>query len=566
MAGMLVSEVARSAQNAVRAVTDQTLRKSESAFRPMSGDILKLSSAARSTDPWAGLTFRLAGDTQGLVGGHLPKQILVDQHQRRWLVKEVPAGQEYRGLSDAVGSDLFKALGIPTPEVRAFDQVVGGKRLTGTIQPMVEHTGKVVDARKLSPEQTDDLLQSQVGRWLISDHDGKPENFLLMKDHHVQAIDLGQMYRFFPGDSLDRKYQPNADKPLYRSMWKAYVTGKIDLDFSKGLEVVSKAEALPDEQFVKMLRPYAEARYRQGGPIAGLPKVEDFLQAALSRKQTLRQDMLGFYDSLAKERGTSGLAEAMGQPERAEELGRVGLAPVQKLHPEVAAAWAQSKANAARYREESLQLLTKKLGSRAQAEAEYGTRLQQAREQMNISANYQAGPLARALQEGRVRSLYDLPRREQVAQKGEAYLARREKVDRTLGLKDSNPLYVSIGGNPKYERDVASKYGNVEATFRTEALAPRTLFSEGNHFHFGDLPQPLEAYRSQRFTWYDAPHLLVNRLLKEANPKEASHLLEGTVFGGINPSQTISRLQIKGADPEAQHLADLARQRGLQVA
>ena len=113
-------------------------------------------------------------------------------------------------------------------------------------------------------------------------------------------------------DQLNRTYQPNPVKPLFNHMWDGYVSGKIDLDFRAGLAQIDRIDELSDKRFLALLKPYVEARYKQPGfRPAGLDTEEKFLAKALARKQSLRGDMTRFYDSLAKERGLSGLQEAM---------------------------------------------------------------------------------------------------------------------------------------------------------------------------------------------------------------------------------------------------------------
>lgn len=557
------------------AVSDDAARQAEKAASSVARDSLQLSNAARqvtrSADPeLAHLVFKRAAEQGGLKGGHLPKQIMEDQFGQRWMFKTVPTGEEFRALGDKVGGDLLGAVGIPTPKVHLSSQEIDGQVRFGTLQKLVEHSGEKLpaDVTQLTQAQVDDLTRSHVGRWLISDHDGKIDNFLVRKSGAVETIDLGQMYRFFPSDSLDRLYRPNAKPPVFNSLWEGYVEGKVHLDFQKGLDQVAKVEALPDRTFTDLLRPYATLRYQQGQGLAGYRTADEFLQAALRRKQNLRRDMLGFYDSLAKERGLSGIEEALGPHalEHREVIRKVGLKPVQKLPPRVAEVWAQSRANAARYKEETLQVLTRKFGSREVAERKYQALYEYVRKDMFLAANYPTSALVKAIKEGRIRSIYDLPVKDQIRHKGLGYVLRRNAADLRLGLRGENPLYVTVGGNKKYARDIA-KYGDAMVHYKESELASRVLFSDGNHNYIArNLLEAGTIFRQERFAWPDVPHLTVNRIVKEAlDPTEASHLLEGIVYGGLDPRTAAESITLLREQAGVAELVKTAGEAGLPV-
>lgn len=558
-------------------VSDDAARQgAETAAKGLGKDVLQLSSAAKRAIPLkpdaelAELVFKRAAEQGGLSGGHLPKQIMEDQFGRRWMFKTVPSGEEFRALGDKVGGDVLGAVGIRTPKVHLTEQSINGQVRFGTIQQMVEHSGEklTADVTQLTQAQVDELTQSHVARWLISDHDGKVENFLVHKSGAIETIDLGQMYRFFPSDSLDRLYQPNAKKPIFNNLWEGYVEGKVKLDFQKGLDQVAKVEALSDDTFRDMLRPYAAARYQQGQPLAGYKTADEFVNAAVRRKQNLRTDMLGFYDSLAKERGLSGIEEALGEAagQHQDAIRKVGLQPVQKLHPRVLESWAQSRANAARYKEDTLKVLTEKFGSREVAERKYGALYDYVRKEMFIAANYPNSALVSAIKEGRIRSLYDLPVKDQIKHKGLGYVLRRNAADLRLGLRGENPLYVTVGGNKKYARDIA-KYGESMMRYKESDLASRVLFSDGNHNYMArKLTNPREAFSQVRFAWPDVPHLTINRIVKEAlDPKEASHLLEGIVYGGINPRTAAEGITVLRSEGPLKELFEAAKEAGLPI-
>lgn len=235
------------------------------------------------------------------------------------------------------------------------------------------------------------------------------------------------------------------------------------------------------------------------------------------------------------------------------------------LHPEVAAAWKQSKANAARYKEETLGILTEKLGSRTKAEAKYDALLSHFKKNQVIAANYTNHSFANALNEGKIRSLYDLPLKTQLDSKGAAYVAGRNLADLRLGLREHNPLYVTVGGNKKFSQDIA-KYGNLTVQYKESELAGRVLFSDGNHNHYAKHLNARTAFKESRFTYFDVPHLTVNRIVKEnLDPKEASKLIEGIVYGGIDPRKTAASITLLRPADGLEELAKAAKAAGIPI-
>ncbi|MDB5097866.1 MAG: phage head morphosis protein family [Cyanobacteria bacterium RYN_339] len=281
-------------------------------------DVVKLANGRPpiKMSEYANLEFRPVKSPLPLTGGHNPIQAMKDQHDRFWIFKAIEQkNAHYRAVGDKVGSDLANAVGLPSPVVHYASEKIDGVVQFGTVQPLIKHSGKPLP---LSPQhwtekQRDQLTASHVFRWLIGDHDGKAANFLVMKDGNLVPIDFGNMFRNVGHDVLDRKYQPNPIKPLYNRMWDSYVKGAVDINFHAGLFQVSKIEAMSDQEFLKLLEPYADARYARVGFVPkGVETKEKFMQMALERKQNIRRDISTFYDSLAKERGLSGLREALG--------------------------------------------------------------------------------------------------------------------------------------------------------------------------------------------------------------------------------------------------------------
>ena len=199
-------------------------------------------------------------------------------------------------------------LGLETPIVHLRKTNLAGKRQLATLQRFVEHSGQrlPIDPHQLTKQQVDQLTETQVARWLIADHDGRVNNFLVKKSGKVMAIDFGNMFSHFPTDKLAKSYVPNWEEPVYNRIWDAYAKGTLDVDLLPALAMVARIERMADGDYLKLIKPYVESRYLSGDIPAGLPTVERFLEAALSRKQTVRETFTSFFDGLARERGLKG--------------------------------------------------------------------------------------------------------------------------------------------------------------------------------------------------------------------------------------------------------------------
>lgn len=256
-----------------------------------------------------GKVLRTAPKQAGIEGGYLAKEIKVDELGQRWLAKTFWQDLEYRAIGDKVGADVVRALGVETPAIHLRQATIGGKRQLATVQKMVSHSGVrlPLDPHQLTKAQVDQLTASQVARWLIGDHDGKVANYLVKEGGEIVTIDLGNMYRHFPDDVLSKSWVANREEPIHNRIWQAFTEGTLAVDFLPGLEMVARIEALPDEKFLALIKPYVDARYQAAQEIpAGLPTAADFMRAALERKRHIRADVTAFYDQMLLDRKGKG--------------------------------------------------------------------------------------------------------------------------------------------------------------------------------------------------------------------------------------------------------------------
>ncbi|HPQ72170.1 MAG TPA: phage minor head protein [bacterium] len=250
--------------------------------------------------------FKNRREVRSELGGAHRKFIYDDDQGNKWLFK--PISEDFRAHGDEVAYRIGRLIDPDAVEVRLIE--LDGE--TGSIQRMVpklkaQKDFKGIDPKDLLPAELEQVQREHVIDWLISNHDGHWENFLRGTDGHLYGIDKGQLYKFLGDDALDIAYHPNAvhgaSEPYYNTVMRAFAEGKVDLDLQATLKYIERVEAIPDEQFLDILRPYAERRFKKGSA-----KLDAFYQMALDRKHSVRSDFEKFYGKLAKKRGLPGFS------------------------------------------------------------------------------------------------------------------------------------------------------------------------------------------------------------------------------------------------------------------
>jgi len=129
---------------------------------------------------------------------------------------------------------------------------------------------------------------------LISNHDGHAKQFLRARDGKVYGIDKGQIFKYLGEDRLAVDYHPNSkygeQEPFYNTVFRAAKEGKVKIDPAATLRYIREVEKIADEDYLAILRPYAEGRF--GGDES---RKQAFYETVLARKRNLRRDFEGFY-------------------------------------------------------------------------------------------------------------------------------------------------------------------------------------------------------------------------------------------------------------------------------
>jgi len=226
------------------------------------------------------------------------KQVFEDAEGKRWLFKPVSKREEFRAWGDRAAAELAKRLGIPTPEVYVTE--IEGR--PGSLQQLFDVAGNFrgVNPTALTPAELARIQREHVFDWLISNHDGHPGNLIRLKDGRLVGIDKGQAFRFFGKVRLSLNYNPNPESSIYNDIFKAYAEGKdvgvLPLGHGDIEGLLRKIDALPDEEFRRILSPYAKRAAEAGRLAYGTE--EAFLEKALERKRAMRKQLKEFYGDL----------------------------------------------------------------------------------------------------------------------------------------------------------------------------------------------------------------------------------------------------------------------------
>lgn len=239
------------------------------------------------------------------IGGAHPKEFYVDEQGRKWLFKPVHTqSSKWRGRDDLSFLAKTEEMGYKVQRVADPDAIevryieLDGR--PGSIQlwradDVAETFDRGIDVANFPEELIPQIQREHVVDWLISNHDGHAEQFLVNRDGHVWGIDKGQCFKYFPGDRLDINYNPTAygsEKMLMNALLERAKRGQLNLDTKAVGDTIRAFEKLSDEEYIAILRPYAEGRFHTAG------ELQAFYDAAVSRKNRLRQDFEELYSGI----------------------------------------------------------------------------------------------------------------------------------------------------------------------------------------------------------------------------------------------------------------------------
>ena len=277
---------------------------------------------------------RVKNHTQDL-GSHGAQ--LWQDPQGQWLLKKPGYNQEFMVPLDVATAQLQHEVGLEGPEVHAVPMRGPKGNYVVTAHKMYPGASQAWQSPPhLSDVHPQDLLTLQKHQaldWLIANHDPHVGNFL-RTPHGLVGVDKGQALKYFGRDRLDWHFHPNyyAREPIYNNLWRDYASGAPgELNDPREGELgdfVTRLQNLPDDKLRSMFHPYATAAARVGvlatadkDPRRGLtyPRVRPndpnaFLDALVTRKAHLADDLGELYDRAATHRASAMMNAKGGQP------------------------------------------------------------------------------------------------------------------------------------------------------------------------------------------------------------------------------------------------------------
>ncbi len=247
-------------------------------------------------------------DMKGLnqsVGGMHSKWLFEDKAGDKWMFKPGSGNKDFQAWGEYMVNKFKKDIGMVYPET----YVANSRGQFGSIQKFLPNNGFIEGTRaiRLTKAQCLDVQKEHVIDFLFSNHDGHGGNLGFLKNGKVFGIDKGQAFKFFPKDSLKLDYNPNKSYGVHsyynKGFFDRYAAGDKVLttkfankEFQGFLGEITKYS---DDAYRQLLTPYYDSLKKAG--FAKLGK-EEFLTAAIARKNGIKNIMGSFYKDIEAQR------------------------------------------------------------------------------------------------------------------------------------------------------------------------------------------------------------------------------------------------------------------------
>lgn len=189
------------------------------------------------------------------MGGANRKYILVDDTGQQWLFK--PQSKRQTLIEKAAAVTAHKS-GVSSPIV--YDVQIDHDRWhkRGSIQPLLvcAQFGLSKDLEELTQMQREELQRHHVVDRLLANADPHRDQFVILGDGRLVAIDKGQSMRLFPHDPLAWDlglYPLNTRKSVYWYFRCSMNQGRFNVDASIAIDFASQVTSHLENSWLKLV-------------------------------------------------------------------------------------------------------------------------------------------------------------------------------------------------------------------------------------------------------------------------------------------------------------------------
>lgn len=246
--------------------------------------------------------------------------------QENWLVKHAPKSAKFLADGDVAASQIASMSGLETPATFKTDLGKGPASAQYMYPGAKDAWSGPPNPEKINDNDLMTIQKHHALDWMIGNHDSHERQFIRGQDGQLIGIDKGQAFKYFNNDRLHWNFHPNSlygeHEPIYNTLYRNFAQGGRQLFDPRDGEYgkyIQGLQSIPDDHYREMLRPYAEGAAKAGqlgtfthpgydgwakGQRFQPNDVEGFLDSAVSRKNTLTDQLGDLYDRAQAHRST----------------------------------------------------------------------------------------------------------------------------------------------------------------------------------------------------------------------------------------------------------------------
>ncbi len=164
------------------------------------------------------------------------------------------------------------------------------------------------DMSLLTTDQINQFMREFVTDYLLCNYDSHGRNFITDEKGMIRGVDKEQSFRYLDEKESEKpslNYSPNTERygetePIYNTIFRAYASGTIDIDFVVIDGYMKRVETYPNDQYCHIFQTYCHEL-----SIATGRDEKKTLDKILMRKLSMRENVTTFFTDLTEMRDKS---------------------------------------------------------------------------------------------------------------------------------------------------------------------------------------------------------------------------------------------------------------------